>query len=250
MPLTIQALKVGTVHGFSQAALTFARGHFSRVDFAIYMFLVRGADRLLLVDTGPGSPTEVKERHGFDMTQLPDEVPEVALARAGVRFEDVDLVVNTHLHWDHCSNNDLFTNAQILVQGSELNYAMNPLPTGRASYERKPGMTPVWTRALGRTVARDGDYNLLPGVRVVTLPGHTPGSQGVLVQAASKKYLIAGDCVSCYANWKGDTAIPHIPSGSFTNLAHYFETFDKIEGFECDVIPSHDLAVANHPIFE
>lgn len=138
MALTIQALKVGTVHGFSQSALTFSRGHFTKVDFAIYMFLVRGGEKLVLVDTGPGTPAEVKERHGFDMTQLPGEEPRAALAKAGARPEDIEIVVNTHLHWDHCSNNDLFTNAQILVQGSELRYAANPLPTGLASYERKP----------------------------------------------------------------------------------------------------------------
>ncbi len=174
MALTIQALKVGTVHGFSQAALTFSRGHFVEVDFAIYMFLVRGGDKLVLVDTGPGTPAEVRERHGFTMTQLPDEEPRAALAKAGVQPEDVEIVVNTHLHWDHCSNNDVFTNAQIFVQGSELHYAAHPLPTGRASYERKPGMAPAWTRAFDRTFGRDGDYELIPGVEVVTLPGHTP----------------------------------------------------------------------------
>ncbi|MFD4351158.1 N-acyl homoserine lactonase family protein [Nocardia sp. NPDC058518] len=249
MALTVQALKVGTVHGFSQAALTFSRGQFEGIDFAIYMFLVRGGDKLLLVDTGPGTPAEVKERHGFDMTQLPDEEPRAALAKAGVKPEDIEVVVNTHLHWDHCSNNDLFTNAQILVQGSELHYAAHPLPTGRASYERKPGMSPAWAKAFGRTVGRDGDYELMPGVDVVTLPGHTPGSQGVLVQA-SKRYLIAGDCISCYANWEGDAGIAHIPSGSFTSLEDYFRTFDKIEGFGCAVIPSHDLTVADHPFFD
>lgn len=250
MALTIQALKVGTVHGFSQAALTFSRGHFTKVDFAIYMFLVKGGDQLLLVDTGPGTPAEVKERHGFEMTQLESEEPRAALATAGVQPEDIEVVINTHLHWDHCSNNDLFPNAQILVQGSELHYALHPLPTGRASYERKPGITPFWTRALDRTIGRDGDYEVMPGVEVVCLPGHTPGSQGVLVHAVSKKYLIAGDCISCYANWEGDASVAHIPSGSFTNLDDYFRSFHKIEALDCQVIPSHDLAVAEHPNFE
>jgi N-acyl homoserine lactone hydrolase len=235
MSLSVQALKVGTVHGFSQAALTFARGHFTEVDFAIYMFLVRGADKLVLVDTGPGSPAEVKERHGFDMTQLASEEPLTALEAAGVRPEDVDIVVNTHLHWDHSSNNHLFPRAQVFVQPSELHYALDPLPTGRASYERKPGMTPTWTKALDRTVARSGDYELLPGVDVVTLPGHTPGSQGVVVRAATASYLVAGDCISCYANWEGDASLAHVPSGSFTNLDDYFRTFDKIEGLDCVV---------------
>lgn len=110
-------------------------------------------------------------------------------------------------------------------------------------------MTPVWTKAFGRMLGRDGDYELVPGVQVVTLPGHTPGSQGVLVQAVSTRYLIAGDCVSCYANWEGDASVAHIPSGSFTNLDDYFHSFDKIEGFDCDVIPSHDLTVADHPVY-
>lgn len=249
MRLTIRALKVGTVHGFSQAALTFGRGHFDMVDFAIYMFLVTGGDKLVLVDTGPGTPEEVKERHGFDMTRTPEQDPRAALEQVGVRPEDVEIVVNTHLHWDHCSNNDLFTNATILVQDTELKYAVNPLAPGRASYERRPGMVPGWIKSLGSTEARAGDYDLIRGVRVVALPGHTPGSQGVLVQAATKKYLIAGDCVSCYANWTGDASLAHIPSGSFTDLDAYMSTFDKIDLLDCAVIPSHDLTVASHPIF-
>jgi N-acyl homoserine lactone hydrolase len=249
MSLTIQALKVGTVHGFSRASLTYNRGHFDVTDFAIYMFLVTGGEKLLLVDTGPGTPAEVKERHGFTMTQTPEEEPRAALANAGVRPEDIEIIVNTHLHWDHCTNNDLFPNAKILVQDAELKYAVNPYPPGRASYERRPGMVPVWTKALGSTEGRSGDYDLMRGARVVTLPGHTPGSQGVLVQGASKRYLIAGDCVSCYANWTGDASLAHIPSGSFTSLGDYMSTFDKIELLDCEVIPSHDLTVAEHPIF-
>jgi len=240
---------VGTVHGFSQAALTFARGYFSKVDFAIYMFLIRGGDKQILVDTGPGSPAEVKERHGFDMTQLPSEEPLAALAEHGVQPADIDIVVNTHLHWDHCSNNHLFSRAEIVVQREELRYAIDPLPTGRASYERKRGMLPTWMKSIGNISARDGDYELIPGVRVVTLPGHTPGSQGVVVDTAAKRYLIAGDCVSCFANWQGDQTVEHIPSGSFTDLAAYFRSFAKIEQLQCEVIPSHDLAVAEQPHF-
>lgn len=82
------------------------------------------------------------------------------------------------------------------------------------------------------------------------LPGHTPGSQGVLVRADNARYLIAGDCVSCYDNWLGDDHLRHIPADGFTNLHHYMDSFEKIEDLDCVVIPSHDADVLTEGYFD
>ena len=70
------------------------------------------------------------------------------------------------------------------------------------------------------------------------------------MKAEGASHLIAGDCVSWYANWHGDQRLNHIPVGSFTNLHDYMSSFRKIEELQCEVIPSHDPEVAARGSFD
>ena len=250
MALKIRPLHVGTLTGFTRAAVTYQRGYTDPVDVVVLMFLITGGEHPVLVDTGTGTPEQARELHGIGLTRPPEQEPLAALAAAGVDPAEIKTVVNTHLHWDHCSNNDLFPNARIFVQKSELAYAVDPLEPNLKTYERRPGTQPGWVRAIGAMSTVAGDAELLPGISLVHLPGHTPGSQGVLVRAGNTSYLIAGDCVSCQANWDGDELVSHIPSGGFTNLHDYMDSFAKIERLDCVVIPSHDPVVLEHEIFQ
>lgn len=249
MALKIQALHVGTLKGFPAAAITYHRGFGETLDVAMIMFLVTGGEHPVIVDTGTGDPEFTKTHHGYQLERPPEQEPLAVLERVGVDPASVGTVVNTHLHWDHCSNNDLFPNARILVQKSELEYAVDPLEPNLAAFERLPGILPPWMRALDRTSTVSGDTELMPGLSVVHLPGHTPGSQGVLVQGARTSYLLAGDCVDVHRNWEGDGRLSHIPSGSFTNLHDYMDSFRKIERLGCVVVPSHDLKVVEEGTF-
>jgi N-acyl homoserine lactone hydrolase len=243
MALRIQALHVGTLKDFPTAAITYHRGFGEVHDVAMIMFLITGGDHPVVVDTGTGSVEFTRQHHGYTLVRPPEQEPMAVLERVGVDPADVKTVINTHLHWDHCSNNDLFPNARIVVQREELAYALDPLEPNLAAFERLPGLVPPWVRALDRITTVRGDVELAPGLSVVHLPGHTPGSQGVLVQGAKQSYLLAGDCVDSHANWDGDSNLSHIPSGSFTNLHDYMDSFSKIEDLGCVVIPSHDFAV-------
>lgn len=84
---------------------------------------------------------------------------------------------------------------------------------------------------------------------MVALPGHTPGSQGVVVEAATKRYLLAGDCIDLYENWAGDDEAEHIPSGFFTDIVAYEHSLKRIEELGCEVIPSHDPLVVQRREF-
>ena len=93
------------------------------------------------------------------------------MKKHGVNVEDVDVVVNTHLHWDHCYNNDLLSKAKICIQKKEMSFAISP--TQARFYEtHHMGLTPGWLKAYDRIVAVDGDVNLVPGMELATLPGH------------------------------------------------------------------------------
>lgn len=113
------------------------------------------------------------------------------LAVAGIAPGDVDRVVLTHAHWDHCHNLQLFPNAEVFLHEDELAYSRAPHPEDWA--------TPVWTAdILGRcralTPLRDGD-ELEPGVRVMATPGHSPGSMSVLVETPDGLAGMVGDAL-------------------------------------------------------
>lgn len=228
-------------------AFTYMRNWDARQDLPLIMFVIEGGEAPVVVDTG-ADVSRAWEIHGIKMEQARQEQPEVVLHDAGIDPDAVQLVVNSHLHWDHSSGNHLFPNARVVIQQTELDFARKPVTWHKTQFEALPGLVAAWRKAEDRVCPVDGDVELVPGISVVALPGHTPGSQGVLVEAATQRYLIAGDCVYLYENWEGDA--DHIPVGLYTDLVAYERSIHKIEDLNCEVIPSHDFRVLDRKIFE
>jgi N-acyl homoserine lactone hydrolase len=249
MPLTITALSVGRAFGLHRPAITYLRGWGKTIDIPLIMFVIEGGpDGPIVVDTG-ADPDRAEEFHKLRVEQSDEERPDAALRSLGVEPDEVRVVVNTHLHWDHSSNNHLFRNAEVIIQQREIDFARSPVAWHRRQFEALDGLEPAWMRAEHQIRPVDGDVTLAPGISVVTLPGHTPGSQGVLVDAASRRYLVAGDCVYLYENWEGDAEAKHIPVGFFTDLVAYERSLHRIEALDCEVIPSHDPRVLERRVF-
>jgi N-acyl homoserine lactone hydrolase len=247
MSVSITAVSVGRVFDLQQASFTYLRGWGKTLDIPLIMFVIQGADAPVVVDTG-ADVSRAMAVHRIKMEQTVDEQPDVALRSLGLDPGDVQFVVNTHLHWDHSSNNHLFPNARVVVQQRELDFARQPVPWHRRQFEALPDLSAAWRRAESQVSPVEGDVELVPGITLITLPGHTPGSQGVLVETASGRKLIAGDCVYQYENWEGDADVDHIP-GLYTDLVAYDNSFRKIEGLGCEVIPSHDARVLEQRLF-
>ncbi|MFJ2862370.1 N-acyl homoserine lactonase family protein [Kitasatospora sp. NPDC087314] len=134
----------------------------------VLAYLVRRPEGLLLFDTGIGAGDPETEAH-YRPVRRP--LPE-ALAAAGVGGADIDLVVNCHLHFDHCGGNPLLAGTPVLVQAAELaaarrgGYTIDALVDfPGADYRELDGETEVW-----------------PGVRVLPTPGHTDGHQSLVVE--------------------------------------------------------------------
>ena len=103
----------------------------------------------------------------------------------GLDLADVILLVNTHLHFDHCGQNYLFPSIPIYVQATEYAAA------------QQPDFTIVeWVDFEGaRYVQVNGDVEILPGIRVIATPGHTPGHQSVVVETEEGRIIISGQAV-------------------------------------------------------
>jgi N-acyl homoserine lactone hydrolase len=132
----------------------------------------------ILVDTGVGWPTDVIKEWRIVNRRAADALAEHDLSPA-----DVTIVINSHLHWDHCGQNAVFKHAPFYIQRSEL---------ARARREEKK--TAEWFDfAEARFELIDGDAEIAEGVRVVATPGHTVGHQSVLVDTADGAAVMIGD---------------------------------------------------------
>jgi N-acyl homoserine lactone hydrolase len=143
-------------------------------------------DGLILVDTGMIDSAPELE----DMEPTPHPLPDALVSRVAV-------VVNTHLHFDHCGGNRLFPGIPIHVQRRELEDART-----QDDYTIRE-----WVDFAGATyVEHDGEAEILPGVRLVPAPGHTAGHQIVVVSTAEGPVVLGGDVGYSFADiGQGDT---------------------------------------------
>jgi 4-pyridoxolactonase len=147
--------------------------------FPVYSVYIDHPDGKVLIDTG--------FEKGWVERKLPFEKPEQSedqqiinqLAKIGVKPEEIDIVVNSHLHFDHCSNNKLFPQATFIFSTSELRHSHVPDPWERLGYDPElvvmPGMKTVMLE-LG-----DFEYEVLPGITLVETPGHSVGHLSAIV---------------------------------------------------------------------
>ena len=141
----------------------------------VYVHLIDHPEARVLVDTG------MKELHPGVADMDPRVFP---WPEHDLDVGDVDIVINTHLHFDHCGGNHLFMGKPIYVQRLELDDARTQSDYTIPGWVDPPGI---------RYVPVDGAFDLLPGVRLLPAPGHTRGSQIVVIEGENGPTIIAGD---------------------------------------------------------
>lgn len=237
-PLLVGVLKI------EKSQFVFGRNFGEKIDAPVLMFVIKTEDKNILVDTGPCDAERAAKYHGFINIEE-SMIQENALKGIGLTPNDIDLVIFTHLHWDHCCRCDIYPNARFVVQKRELQYAICPNDAQKAQYEIGFEDTlPPWISILQRLDTVEGDvFNYQDNIHLITLPGHSPGFMGVLVNTAEGDYLIAGDTIPLMQNWEGDNRLKHIPNGLHINLDEYEETFKKMDKIDAVMIPGHDFSV-------
>ena len=165
-----------------KSAFTYRQNFGQKIMAPIFAWYIGGADINILVDTAAEEQMAAGVR-GFKTEKVTPI--EEALAKMNLSPNDIDLVIQTHLQWDHCGNTHKFKNAKVLVQEEELRFALAPHPLLAQTYQRS------LLKDLRFSLLR-GYKEILPGIELIPAPGHTPGTQAVAVNTARGKAIITG----------------------------------------------------------
>ena len=185
----------------------------------VHGFVVTRDGDAVLVDTGVGGPQQALDDWRVVNRSVADALAELDLSPA-----DIGLVINTHLHFDHCGQNAVFKQAPAYVQRAELSRA-----------QREETELYEWFGFMNaRFELLDGDAEVLPGLEVIATPGHTPGHQCVVARTGEGAFdLLIGDAAytpRVYA----DPATDKLPSGQASDLLAWRDSLRRIQALDPD----------------
>jgi glyoxylase-like metal-dependent hydrolase (beta-lactamase superfamily II) len=233
------AIQYAVIPGFGVSDLVQGADASRKIDIAMMVWLVRGGGRNIVVDSGFYRP-QFFRNWKVEQFVRPDE----AVARAGVKPEEVTDVVLTHAHWDHADGADLFPKAQIWIQKDEYRYYTADAwqPGGKHGGVYLDDMAYLLrANTEGRLHLVDGDQEILPGVRVYTGGKHTWQSQFVAVDAKPGPVVLASDNMYLYENLE-----KHAPIAQTFDAASNLAAQDRMKTLVHDtrfIVPGHDPAV-------
>jgi N-acyl homoserine lactone hydrolase len=203
-------------------------------DIPTWIWFIEGCEKKIIVDSG-GDPqfAEVRGITVKEVMRFDD-----ALAQINLKPADIDMIIQTHLHWDHCGNSRRCSQARVLVQERELEFASKPHPLMANTYH------PALFEGL-KWEPLSGPCEILPGLGVVPAPGHTPGTQAVYVQTERGKCVISGFC--CIQENFLSSADPHgttvAAPGIHTDALAAYDSALLIQGMADILIPQHDPGI-------
>ena len=205
------------------------------IDCACVCVVARINGRVVLCETGIGS--KLSEKRALQVALREPEGLLHALGRLGIQPDEVDAVVPTHLHWDHAGGltrrDELgaleltFPKAKHFIQRSEWDFALAPDVRSRASYV-VDDFTPL---ADGHKAVEflDGDAEILPGVQIRHVGGHTPGSQVLILRSGELACAVTGDlvCQTPHLRIPWNMAADLEPLRVFQQKSQLFEEAEK-----------------------
>jgi N-acyl homoserine lactone hydrolase len=210
-----------------------------RVTLPVPMYLLEGDGKHILIDTGvppvaAGDPEGLQREYEIDPAWIAPRIDagervDRQLEQLGLEIGDLDLVINTHFHFDHAGSNALFAGVPIAAQSAELDAA-------RAG----GGYLSVWDADGLVFQPVEGDWSPMPGVEMLHTPGHSPGHQSMLVRRPGETWLFTIDAVYTEEHWRRDKL------GAVADVAQARESIARLRRIAAEehahVIFGHDIA--------
>ncbi|MDD3137933.1 MAG: N-acyl homoserine lactonase family protein [Lachnospiraceae bacterium] len=232
----VKAIKVGSIT-LDRSAMTHYKGKGEIITVPIWCAGATDGIHKVLVDTGIRDLIEYKKAEP-GVEQLEEEETTAAVRKImGWEPEEVDIIINTHLHCDHSGSNGKFKNAKIYVQRREWEEAFNPITPVAPFYDKACfDKTAV---SYFRWQFLEGDTEILPGVKVIATPGHTGGHQSVLFNIENSKVLcVSGDICNVAENIN-ENLEPNI----VVDVSAVYRSFDRIRQSSHYILPGHEPAI-------
>jgi glyoxylase-like metal-dependent hydrolase (beta-lactamase superfamily II) len=215
------------------------------IKLPVMAFLIETDNGYILYDTG-SNPNAMNGywqkimQEVYPLYQTKEERLENQLALCGVKPEDINTVILSHMHLDHAGNINLFPHADVYVPKEDYMQGLvmvhqNPDPEKHGGYIKGDLEAPVKQYHL-----IDEDFEIAPGVDVLCLPGHTPNLLGVVVHLQNQTLILPQDCVYTSAIY----GPPARMSGFLYDSLSFFKSIEKVRALEkkydAKVIFAHD----------
>lgn len=245
MPLGSITLDTNALVAFSTRATVSNQAPVCKFEpFPVWAAYIETPTKKILFDTGlcencltGGESAATLEKLSISFKE--GENLEHQLGLCGVKPEDIDYVIISHLHHDHAGKIGLFKNAKIIVQRQEMiralldTHTVNPMGTYlKADLE----VSANWTLI-------DGDVDFMPGVKLLLVPGHAEGQQALQLELDRLgTVLLTSDACYTELNW----GPPMRPAGALDDSKAYFASLKKLhaiaEATNATVFFGHDIA--------
>ena len=236
----IYAIRYATLPNFAVSSLVEGADRSRKLDIAMMVWLIRGNGRTILFDSGFYRDQFMKQWHPADYVK-----PSEAIAKLGLKPEDITDVIVSHMHWDHADGIDLFPKAKIWLQKDELEYYAGQAWQSRGAHggiDPEDVMAAVKLNTQGRVGLVNGDaQQILPGIMAYTGGKHTYASQFITVNTAVGAVVLSSDNMYLYENLE-----KHAPIAQTLDRESNLRAQDRMKQLAADpqwIIPGHDPLV-------
>jgi len=174
----------------------------NRIRMGLNCLLVQKGGQNILIETGIGEKFDSKSNDIYEVNHSTTLIAELKMK--GLEPSDVHIVINTHLHFDHCGWNTrrengklvpTFPNARYIIQREEWEHALHPTLRDRASYVQE-----FFLAAEAQTMFLEGDAQIVPGIRVEVNPGHNRNMQSVRIESEGETAYFISDLIPTQAH--------------------------------------------------
>ena len=246
--LSIRPLHCGLIHT-DYSNMVYWTNFGTKIDIPSFVYLIEGAREKIVVDTSYLSP----ERGGapWPATRTPEQEVKAQIEKAGWKCEDVDILILTHLHWDHSQNCDLFPNAVKYVWAQELQYSICPVSLQAKPYDAPIGPNTRWPVFAQQNIIFEpiwkDETEIVPGVMLFHTPGHTPGHCSLAVETRVGTYVLAADVIQIKEGLER-----RVPAGQMSNMREAIDSIHRciaVASEEEYILPGHEISVLEKEVY-